>query len=118
MTQIVGDNQKSAVRQAELDRIESIQNYIGQLQAHLDEGGTYSRLTVGDLMKMVIDACGIALREKQASHSMLAVLGEVDEFLDGQVDVLDGAYGEPVPNRAMTLIGQVRAAVAQAGGQP
>jgi hypothetical protein len=31
------------------------------------------------------------------------VLDEVAEFLDNYVDVVDGDYGEPRPNRAMSL---------------
>lgn len=33
----------------------------------------------------------------------LDLLMEVSEFLDNYVDVLDGDYGEPRPNRAMNL---------------
>lgn len=35
------------------------------------------------------------------------LLNEVAEFLEGQSDVVDGSYGEPVPNRAMSLLGEV-----------
>jgi ElaB/YqjD/DUF883 family membrane-anchored ribosome-binding protein len=46
---------------------------------------------------------------------MLAVLHEVEDFLDGQADVLDGDYGEPRANRAMQLLTEVRDAIAKAG---
>lgn len=39
--------------------------------------------------------------------STLALLEEVAEFLEGQSDVVDGSYGEPAPNKAMSLLGQV-----------
>lgn len=39
--------------------------------------------------------------------STLDVLNEVAEFLEGQSDVVDGSYGEPHPNRAMSLLQQV-----------
>lgn len=37
----------------------------------------------------------------------LAVLEDVAEFLEGQSDVVDGSYGEPHPNRAMSLLRDV-----------
>ena len=30
------------------------------------------------------------------------------EFIDGYVDVVDGDYGEPEPNRAMRLMSEIR----------
>jgi hypothetical protein len=35
--------------------------------------------------------------------STIDLLNEVAEFLEGQADVRDGAYGEQVPNQAMHL---------------
>lgn len=37
-----------------------------------------------------------------------ATLEEVLEFLSGQEDVVDGSYGEPAPNRAMSLANTIR----------
>ena len=37
----------------------------------------------------------------------LAVLEDVAEFLEDQADVVDGSYGEPRPNRAMSLLQEV-----------
>ena len=35
------------------------------------------------------------------------LLNELAEFLEGQQDVVDGSYGEPQPNKAMSLLGAV-----------
>ena len=37
----------------------------------------------------------------------LAVLEDVAEFLEEYSDVVDGSYGEPRPNRAMSLLQEV-----------
>lgn len=42
---------------------------------------------------------------------MLFLLERLSEFLDNYVDVEDGDYGEPRPNRAMTLKEEVDAAI-------
>lgn len=36
-----------------------------------------------------------------------ADLNECRDFLEGQVDVVDGSYGEPSPNRAMQLVSMI-----------
>lgn len=38
---------------------------------------------------------------------VLDLLNDVSDFLDNYVDVLDGDYGEPRPNRAMSLKARV-----------
>jgi hypothetical protein len=38
---------------------------------------------------------------------MYGLLADVSEFLEGQVDVVDGDYGIPKPNRAMSLQGRI-----------
>jgi hypothetical protein len=35
------------------------------------------------------------------------LLNEIAEFLENQSDVVDGSYGEPHPNRAMSLLALV-----------
>lgn len=35
------------------------------------------------------------------------LLGEIAEFLEDQLDVVDGSYGEQKPNRAMSLHTQI-----------
>lgn len=60
----------------------------------------------------IIDVHRRAINEKQeelkAAYERIAELEadlhECREFLEGQVDVVDGSYGEPVPNRAMVLV--------------
>ena len=46
-----------------------------------------------------------------ARIALIDLLVSVDEFLDNYVDVVDGDYGEPRPNRAMSLQGDVREAL-------
>lgn len=46
----------------------------------------------------------------------LETLREVEEFLDDQVDVVDGPEGRQLPNRAMRLLTQVREAIRHIGG--
>lgn len=41
------------------------------------------------------------------NESTIGLLNEIAEFLDGYSDVVDGSYGEPHPNRAMSLLQQV-----------
>lgn len=43
---------------------------------------------------------------------VLSVLHEIEEYLDGKSDVIDGDYGQPRPNREMTLLGEVQLAIA------
>jgi hypothetical protein len=55
-----------------------------------------------------LDAVYCAGHAKEASESSLPLemfdaLTQLSEFLEGQVDVVDGDYGEPRPNRAMQL---------------
>lgn len=43
-----------------------------------------------------------------------ALLHRCAEFIDGQVDVQDGDYGEPEPNKAMRLMTAIREVVPEA----
>lgn len=45
---------------------------------------------------------------------MLGVLQRCAELLDDYSDVSDGDYGEPRPNRAMSLLQDVEAVIAKA----
>ena len=38
------------------------------------------------------------------------LLDEIEEFLDNHSDVVDGSYGEPAPNKAMSLLSALRRA--------
>lgn len=53
-------------------------------------------------------------RLHKAAPEMLAVLHEIESFLDDRADVIDGDYGQPKPNREMTLLVEVRRAIAKA----
>jgi hypothetical protein len=46
----------------------------------------------------------------------LGTLREVEEFLDDQVDVVDGPEGRQLPNRAMQLLTEVRETIKRIGG--
>lgn len=50
-----------------------------------------------------------------AVPDLIAALQEAREFIDGQIDVVDGSYGVPAPNRAMTLAQEIDAALEKAG---
>ncbi len=41
----------------------------------------------------------------------LSVLYDLEDYLDDRSDVIDGDYGQPHPNREMTLLGEVRLAI-------
>lgn len=45
---------------------------------------------------------------------LLAMLREVSSYLADRSDVVDGDYGQPVPNAEMTLLREVDAAIAKA----
>ena len=49
-----------------------------------------------------------------AAPSMLDALREVETYLEEREDVVDGAYGQPKANTEMTLLREVRAAIAKA----
>jgi hypothetical protein len=44
---------------------------------------------------------------QKAKLEIVDLLCEVSDFLDNYVDVLDGDYGEPRPNKAMSLKARV-----------
>lgn len=54
-----------------------------------------------EVQKVVVGAPGAGLA---------AVLDELEEFLEGQQDVVDGSYGEQRPNRAMSLLADLQRA--------
>lgn len=45
---------------------------------------------------------------------LVEALEEAREFIDGQIDVVDGDYGVPAPNKAMQLAQVIDAALAKA----
>lgn len=54
------------------------------------------------------------VRACNAHDDLLAAAEEALEFVEGQVDVVDGDYGQPAPNKAMILFGALRDAIAKA----
>lgn len=47
---------------------------------------------------------------------MLAALQQAESYFDNHADVVDGSYGNPEPNAAMTVLTEIRAAIAKATG--
>jgi hypothetical protein len=61
-------------------------------------------------------ARGVTVGDIRAWHDAVLraelALHECEAYLDSYVDVVDGSYGEPAPNRAMSLMGEVKEAIA------
>jgi hypothetical protein len=53
------------------------------------------------------------LKLREQRENLLEVLQDVREFLDGQIDVVDGDYGEPAPNKAMRLAQRIDEALGE-----
>ena len=58
----------------------------------------------------------LIVRAVKSHDELLAALHAAREYIDGQIDVVDGSYGEPAPNRAMVLAQEIDAAIAKATG--
>ena len=71
---------------------------------------TDERLAGGNKrLERAIDTLGnSALEWKRKALRYEADLHECLEFLEGYEDVIDGSYGEPAPNRAMSLANMIR----------
>jgi hypothetical protein len=52
----------------------------------------------------------------RAAPDMFEALQDALEFIDDQADVRDGSDGQQLPNRAMALAGELRAAISKALG--
>jgi len=52
-------------------------------------------------------------RYKAQRDKLRAALEEVEIYLDDRADVVDGPYGEPAPNKEMSLLQEVREALSQ-----
>lgn len=55
------------------------------------------------------NACLIA-----AAPDLLAFLDQIEDYLDGREDVVDGDYGVPAPNAEMRLLAELRPLLARA----
>lgn len=51
---------------------------------------------------------------RKSVDALVAALREAVEFVEDHVDVVDGDYGIPAPNRAMSLLPTLQAALAAA----
>jgi len=70
--------------------------------------------TSADLLMLEVARKAIS-DSRNANADLIAALEDADEFVDGQVDVVDGDYGQPAPNRAMILQRTIREALAKVG---
>lgn len=52
---------------------------------------------------------------KKRIAKLEAALDSVEEYLDGRVDVVDGDYGVPEPNREMQLMSEINEARGKGG---
>jgi hypothetical protein len=52
--------------------------------------------------------------QKHLVAVLVSALEEAREFIDGKIDVVDGSYGRPEPNKAMRLATEIDAALALA----
>lgn len=50
-------------------------------------------------------------RLEAENKRMISALWQIEDYLDGKVDVVDGSYGEPAPNAEMSLMTEVREAL-------
>ena len=70
----------------------------------------YSTSPMSDGRIAVLARAYIALRSASGdwNAALEAVLDEVEDFLEQQKDVVDGSYGEPHPNAAMSLLSELQ----------
>lgn len=52
-----------------------------------------------------------------AAPDLLSILYELESYLEDREDVVDGDYGQPAPNKEMTLLREVREAIYKATGE-
>ena len=60
-------------------------------------------LGTGEKGQSLVGVARAAHTAEQRSARLEEMLMEVQEFLEGQIDVSDGDYGVPEPNKAMSL---------------
>lgn len=63
---------------------------------------------VATLHSLLDDAAKHVGRQRQRILVLEELLERCAEFLDGYSDVVDGDYGEPEPNKAMSLLSSIR----------
>lgn len=73
--------------------------------SHFGPGIWFSDAAVRQILTHTVTSktdVGAVLTQKQM-QLVWEALSACDEYLDGRADVVDGAYGEPSPNREMQL---------------
>jgi hypothetical protein len=66
---------------------------------------------IATLQSMLDDAAKHVGEQRQRIATLEELLERCAEFLDGYSDVVDGAYGEPEPNKAMSLVSEINEAI-------
>lgn len=56
------------------------------------------------------------VRARNSYNAMLSALLQAEDYFDARADVKDGSYGVPEPNAEMTILTEIRAAIAKATG--
>lgn len=67
------------------------------------------------------EAAAIVVITRQSDPAVVALVEALEaarEYLDGRIDVVDGDYGEPRPNQAMTLASMIDEALAAMPSPP
>lgn len=60
------------------------------------------------LLRSLLDDAAMKVGKQRLRIKRLeALLADCAEFLDGYSDVVDGDYGEPAPNAAMSLLSAI-----------
>jgi hypothetical protein len=63
---------------------------------------------VTQLHSLLDDAAMKAGQQRLRIKKLEALLADCAEFIEPYSDVSDGAYGEPVPNAAMSLLSEIK----------
>lgn len=74
---------------------------------------------IKELNAAIIEATGGSPpeRPRQAGlAALISALEQVREYIDGQIDVVDGDYGVPAPNKAMRIAQEIDTALAKVNG--
>lgn len=56
------------------------------------------------------------VRAANSHGAMLAALQQAEDYFDNRADVVDGDYGVPAPNKEMSILSEIRAAISKATG--
>jgi uncharacterized membrane protein len=63
---------------------------------------------VETLHSLLDDAAKRVGQQRLQIAKLKALLADCAEFLEPYADVVDGAYGEPAPNAAMSLLSEIK----------